>query len=144
MIERVSVKLVREESFYEGPEAHNAEEVVKLIAGKYCDMDREHMLILNFDCSMHLINYSVISIGTIDGTMCIPTDALKCAILSNAKDVILVHNHPSGNVHPSPTDIEMTARMKKAFDIFGIRIRDHIITNPTGMFYSMQEKGLIE
>ena len=142
-INEVSVKLVREKSFYDQEKNDSPDKVVKPVAEKFCDMDCEHLLILNFDTAMHFINYSIASKGAIDKSVVCPRELIKTAILSNAQNVILVHNHPSGDPSPSATDVEVTCQMKEAFNFFGIKLTDHIIVTPQGLSYSMKEKGII-
>lgn len=59
-----------------------------------------------------------------------------------AEGVILVHNHPSGNLSPSAQDRDLTSRIKGACDIFGIRLLDHIIVTPTG-YMSFADEGIL-
>ncbi|PZX18084.1 DNA repair protein RadC [Breznakibacter xylanolyticus] len=64
------------------------------------------------------------------------------AIKSNAKQVILAHNHPSGNNTPSPDDIISTKEVRKALNLFNISLNDHLIITKTD-YYSMADNGEI-
>lgn len=57
-----------------------------------------------------------------------------------AESIVLVHNHPSGNMIPSAQDCDLTRRIKGACDLFGIRVLDHVIIGPDS-FYSFQDEG---
>jgi len=82
-----------------------------------------------------IISFEVISTGSLTSSIVHPREVYKGAILSNAASVIFMHNHPSGDPEPSMDDIEITSRLKKAGDILGINVLDHIIvTNKS--FYS--------
>ena len=61
------------------------------------------------------INMNIASIGTVNASLGSPRELLKSAILSNAAAVMILHNHPSGNLSPSQADINLTDKMLKAF-----------------------------
>ena len=69
-----------------------------------------------------------------------PREVFTDTITDRASAIIVAHNHPAGELIPSPEDIEITARLKVAGDTFGIRLLDHIIFNRKG-YYSFLEKG---
>ena len=75
------------------------------------DMDREVMALLTLDSAKHPINVSIVSIGTLNNTLVHPREIFKAAILSNASDIIIAHNHPSGDLLPSKYDTEITERL---------------------------------
>ena len=66
--------------------------------------------------------------------------AMKRAIDNLASGLILVHNHPSGTLQPSPEDDKITRRLKEASAFFDIRVLDHIIISANG-FYSYNDEG---
>ena len=102
--------------------------------------DREHFIVITLNGSHNIIKTRVISIGIVNRTIVHPREIFRDAILDNAIGIILVHNHPSGNVDPSTEDIEITTRLKNASKIIGIEILDHIITAKRG-YYSFLEEG---
>ena len=65
-------------------------------------------------------------------------DVFKAAILSNSSAIVLVHNHPSGELTPSRDDIELTRRIKEAGEILGIPLLDHVIVADSG-YVSLRE-----
>jgi DNA repair protein RadC len=65
---------------------------------------------------------------------------LKHALSDRASAVIVAHNHPSGGVEPSQSDVNITAQIKAAGEIVGIELLDHIIFNRTG-YFSFLEAG---
>lgn len=87
---------------------------------------------------------NIASVGTINEAISTPREVLKSSILSNAASIVLIHNHPSNNILPSKIDTMMTDRMKKACDIIGIPLADHIIigTRPDA-YFSFMEKDLM-
>lgn len=66
--------------------------------------------------------------------------AMKHAILENAESVILCHNHPSGSLHPSPQDDNLTQSLKEACKFMSMRLLDHVIVTANG-FYSYNDSS---
>ena len=106
------------------------------------DMDREVMALLTLDSAKHPINVSIVSIGTLNNTLVHPREIFKAAILSNASDIIIAHNHPSGDVTPSRRDVETTRRLLEAAEVVGIDIVDHMIVGDSEVL-SMYTEGLM-
>lgn len=84
--------------------------------------------------------YAKISQGGVAGTVVDIRIICKYAVEALASGVIIAHNHPSGLLKPSPPDLELTTRVKKALDIFQINLLDHIILSETG-YYSFADEG---
>lgn len=104
---------------------------------------REEFWIMCFDQSNKLIKVSQISSGgTVASVVDIKIIAL-IALKSLAQGVVLVHNHPSGNLQPSDADIKATNKAKAALDILDIHLLDHLIINSSDEFYSFHDNGLI-
>jgi DNA repair protein RadC len=101
---------------------------------------QEKFMVLSLDSKNRLIRMHVVSIGTVDSTIVHPRDVFRNAIADNARSVILVHNHPSGDPSPSPEDTSVTRRLADASDILGIPILDHVIIGD-GEEYSFHEQG---
>ena len=80
--------------------------------------------------------------GTIDGASVYPREVVKQALHHNAAAVIFAHNHPSGITEPSQADKQITEKLKKALELFDIRVLDHFIIGD-GDPYSFAEHGLI-
>ncbi|MGL5577266.1 JAB domain-containing protein [Cetobacterium sp.] len=81
--------------------------------------------------------------GTIDRSAVYPRVIIEKAILSQAKGVIFVHNHPSSNLIPSKKDIDLTLEMQDLLDKVDVKLLDHYIVSETENF-SFYENGLIE
>lgn len=100
----------------------------------------ESVLAIFLNSANKIIGYTVVSKGTINQSLIHPREVFKGAVLANASAVILTHNHPSGNLNPSEEDLSITERVRKAGDILGINLLDHIIVSDAG-FYSLRENG---
>lgn len=105
------------------------------------DLDREHFYVVNLDSACHPINYHVASIGSLNASIAEPSAIFKAALLSNASNVIVLHNHPSGNPSPSSQDRNITERLIGCGKLLGISVLDHVVIgSETGAYYSFRER----
>jgi len=109
---------------------------------EYRRKDREHFLALYLNARNQVIAMEVVSVGTLSASLVHPREIFKGAILNNAAAIIVAHNHPSGNVAPSPEDLATTTRIKRAGELMGIPLLDHIIIGSAG-HTSLREMGLL-
>jgi DNA repair protein RadC len=101
---------------------------------------REAMMVLFLNNSNRTLGYSVVSIGGITGTVVDVRLILRDALLTQSTNVILVHNHPSGNLVPSQADLSITEKVKKAVELMDIKLLDHIILTENH-HYSFADSG---
>ena len=80
--------------------------------------------------------------GTINKSTIYPRKILERVLYHNARAVVFVHNHPSGNTEPSQKDIELTKEMKDFFRMVDVTVIDHIIITKDS-YFSFLEEGLI-
>ncbi|SEO08897.1 DNA repair protein RadC [Salinihabitans flavidus] len=80
--------------------------------------------------------------GTVDHVPVYPREVAKRALEHNASAMILVHNHPSGDVTPSQADISMTEQVERACNVLGITLHDHLVIGKSGEF-SFRSEGLL-
>jgi len=106
----------------------------------YADRKQEHFLCASINGANEILNIRVVSIGLIDRSPVHPREVFADALSDRASAVIVAHNHPSGGVEPSHSDIRITAQLKAAGEVVGIELLDHIIFNRTG-YYSFLENG---
>lgn len=102
----------------------------------------ESFFILLLNQAQKTIGYAKISQGGIVGTVVDFRLVAKYAIDSLAVNVIIAHNHPSGNLNPSPQDLAITEKIKKGLEVFDIRLNDHIILTKDS-FISFSNKGIL-
>ena len=103
--------------------------------------DREHFVTLMLDAKSRVIGLHTVSIGTLCASLVSAREVFKAAILSNAASIVLGHNHPSGDVTPSPEDIHVTGLLKKAGAILDIEVLDHVIIGEDGAYCSLKRTG---
>ncbi|MDR2713664.1 MAG: DNA repair protein RadC [Clostridiales bacterium] len=88
---------------------------------------QEHFVLLTLDGARRLINNRVITIGTLNASLVHPREVFSPAIEDRAASIIIAHNHPSGMLDISKQDREVTGIIKRAGELLGIRLDDHII-----------------
>jgi DNA repair protein RadC len=108
----------------------------------YADRKQEHFLCASINGANEILNIRVVSIGLIDRSPVHPREVFADALSDRASAIIVAHNHPSGGLGPSPSDIAITAQLKAAGDVVGIELLDHIIFNRTGYFSFLEDGKL--
>ncbi|CAN5439215.1 JAB domain-containing protein [soil metagenome] len=83
-----------------------------------------------------------LSKGGVSGTVADPKLIFSAALKENASAIILAHNHPSGNLQPSQSDIDLTRKCKEAGRVLEIQVLDHIIVT-TEKYYSFADEGVL-
>ena len=92
---------------------------------------------------LQIIRDATISEGTLNASVVHPREVFKCAVDHLAAGVILLHNHPSGEVSPSAEDRKVTRQMVRAGEVMGIPVLDHIILAKDS-YYSFAKEGLLK
>lgn len=141
----VSVRLVKDAPIYARHPFNNPQEVAAAVGESMCQFDRETMCVVNLKADLTPINVHFASVGILEQTLAHPRELFKTSILSNASGMLLVHNHPSGNLLPSKEDTMVTDQMNILCGLIGIPLIDHIIVGGDNReFFSFKEKGLID
>ncbi len=102
--------------------------------------DREYFAALFLDSKNKVIDFSVISEGTINSAFVSPREVLKLALLKNAASILVGHNHPSGSTIPSEEDKAITERLIHSGSIMGVTVVDHVIVGGENI-YSFKANG---
>ena len=90
---------------------------------------KEIFKVFLLDSKNAIISSEIISIGTLNQSIVHPREIFKLAIIKSANSIVLAHNHPSGSVEPSQEDIEVTRQLRKAGELLGIKVLDHVIVS---------------
>ena len=104
------------------------------------DAAKEIFVVFNLDIAGKVISREIVSIGILNACVIHAREIYKNAIILVANSIVIGHNHPSGEVEPSEEDIRVTGQIKKAGDIIGIKLLDHVIVGKDG-YYSFQENN---
>ena len=138
----VRIKLITEKRLYSEEELTSSQKVVQFISKELAECDREVLCILNCNAKCQVINMNVVSMGSLTETLVTGRELFKSAILSNARGVILIHNHPSGDCTPSKQDVLVTERLVACGELIGITVLNHIILG-RGTYLSMKEANMM-
>lgn len=102
----------------------------------------ESVYALMLNANNEAMGFAKISQGGIISTFIDVHLVLKYAVDSLASSIILVHNHPSGNLQASESDIAITKKTKNALNLFDVKLLDHLILTKDS-YYSFADNGLI-
>ena len=138
----VRIKLITEKRLYSEEELTSSQKVVQFISKELAECDREVLCILNCNAKCQVINMNVVSMGSLTEILVTGRELFKSAILSNARGVILIHNHPSGDCTPSKQDVLVTERLVACGELIGITVLNHIILG-RGTYLSMKEANMM-
>jgi DNA repair protein RadC len=113
------------------------------IVAHWADRKQERFLCCSLNGAHELIAARVVSVGLVNRTVVHPREVFADPITDRACAVVVAHNHPSGQLEPSPEDREITCRLKEAAETLGIALLDHVIFSSTG-YFSFVEHGILE
>lgn len=103
---------------------------------------KEKVFVIMLNQANHIIGIAKVAEGGIDKTIVDIRIILCIALQSLATQIIICHNHPSGQLKPSKADIEMTANLNQACQLLNIRLLDHIIITQYN-YYSFSSNGMM-
>ena len=109
-------------------------DIAAYLIPQFGDRQVEHFGVVLLDAKRRLLRTTVLSIGTLDGSLAHPRDIFREAALGGAAGIVVFHNHPSGDPTPSRDDVELTERLLAAGEIVGIDVLDHVILAETRYF----------
>lgn len=136
----VRLKLTDKESMFSRETIDTPEKAVSVLAPVLAELDREEVCVVNLDGKGHPINFSVVSIGSVNSSLITGRELYKSAILSNAAAIIMIHNHPSSDLQMSKLDLDVTEKMMYAGVLLDIDFYDHVlVAESTGEMFSMRE-----
>lgn len=103
---------------------------------------KEHFVVIYLNARNQVIHKETISVGTLNVSLVHPREVFEPALKHLAAQVVLAHNHPSGDPQPSDADLEITKRLKEAGKLLGIEVIDHVIITQSA-FYSFSSSHLL-
>ena len=120
----------------------SSQDIYELFHPLLCDLPTEEFWVLLLNQAARVIDKVRISRGGIDQTTADVRAILREALLQRATQIVLVHNHPSGNVQPSAEDRRLTQQVQQAARVMNIRVLDHLVVTD-GRYYSFNEEGAL-
>lgn len=136
-----SFELARRYIIKESVRISEAADVVPLLK-EISEKRQEYFVCISLNGANEVIEKRIITVGLLNKTQVHPREVFADAITDRAASVILSHNHPSGELQPSESDLKIHRQLTEAGKILGITVLDHIIVSKKG-YYSFQEHGLI-
>jgi DNA repair protein RadC len=119
--------------------------IIRKLIETHGQSDREQFCVLLLNAKNKIIGLNIVSTGSISSAPVAPRDVIKVAILANSAAIILSHNHPSGDVEPSPEDLDITEKCIHACHLVDITVHEHIIVSMfDDRYYSMADNGIIK
>ncbi len=107
------------------------------------DREKEHFWILGLNAK-NVIQYAdLVSLGSLSAAIVCPRETFRLAVIRATANIIMGHNHPSGDTKPSQEDILLTKRLSQAGEILGINVLDHVIIGSEGKYFSFCDNGMI-
>lgn len=126
----------------ERPQVRSSRDSYNLIAPILQDLPHEEFWILLLNRANRILSREQISLGGVAGTVVDAKIIFRKALQGQASSIILIHNHPSGNLRPSQADVEITRKLKTAGKAIDIPVLDHLIISERG-YYSFADEGLM-
>lgn len=124
----------------EGSAIAGSEQVFRHFAARLGGLKQERFYVVLLDGKGRVMRDLRVSEGSLTASIVHPREVFRRAIREAAAAVILVHNHPSGDPTPSPEDEALTARLRAAGDLLGIRVLDHVVVG-NGCYVSFVDTG---
>ena len=134
---RYSLEELRQSAIIRSPE-----QVVQYCKASLAGRSEECLELIYLSVRNTVIRTETVALGLIDRVSISPRKIVECALAAKASAVILVHNHPSGDVTPSLEDILLTQEVVGAARLLGISVYDHIIVGGQA-YYSLKANGKI-
>lgn len=120
----------------------SARDVYELLAPYFMDLNHEEFYVVFLNRSNGVLAYEQVSKGGVSGTIADGKIIFKSALMHQASALILAHNHPSGNLKASESDIRLTKNLHQFGKLIGIEVLDHLIFTDNG-YLSLSEENIV-
>lgn len=117
--------------------------VARLAQARIGHLPDEECWVALVDAQNHLIAWEKLRAGGVNSVAIQPRDVLELALLRKASGIILAHNHPGGDPHPSKADLAITQKIKELAPALGLRMLDHVIVT-LGDCYSISLRAILQ
>ncbi len=124
------------------PQIQSSQDVYQLMTADLMDQPTEQFWVVTLNRSNRVLNKKAVSLGGVSGTLVDPKVIFKIALEELASGIILIHNHPSGNLKPSRADKKLTEKLVSAGKLLEIPVLDHLIYGDDG-YFSFADESLL-
>lgn len=138
----ISRRILSQKNFQLDKKITSPKEIADIFIPLLRDRLKEVFIVICLNSANKIIKYEEISVGNLNSSIVHPREIFKLAVENSSANIIILHNHPSGNSEPSSEDIAITKRIVEAGKLMDIQVFDHIIVAGTG-YLSFVEKRLI-
>jgi DNA repair protein RadC len=132
----------RQSDVVEIKKVQSSKQVFEYMQPVLADKPYEEFWIILLNRANKIISREMISIGSLTASLADPRKIFKLALEKPAAGMILCHNHPSGNLKPSDSDIQLTRKIYQGGQLLDINVLDHLIFGDTH-YYSFADEGLM-
>lgn len=132
----------KESETEEKPKISGSKDAFEMIKGDLMDLPHEEFWVMLFNRANRLIKKKRISEGGVSGTVADPKIIFRLALEELASGIIVVHNHPSGNLTASQSDISLTKKLKEAGKVIEVQLLDHLIIAGQ-KYFSFADEGIL-
>ena len=139
----VKIKDSQKEKIQSAQDAYDIIQRIFYKRHKKVDLLKEHFWTIALNRGEKILCIELVSIGSNHTTIVAPQEVFRLPLYKSASQVILIHNHPSGTLTPSDSDLDVTNKLIQAGLLFDIEVIDHVITTQH-TYYSFFDNGLIE
>jgi DNA repair protein RadC len=123
------------------PQIRTPADAANLVMAEMGLLEQEHLRTILLDTKNRVVDIPTIYVGSVNTTMIRVAEVFREAIRRNCPSLIVLHNHPSGDVSPSPEDVAVTRQIVEAGKLMDVEVLDHLIVSRT-VFVSLKERGL--
>lgn len=123
----ISRRVESQSKWFSNKKITSPNDVAEIFIPLFRDEVKEKFIVVCLNSANKIIRYEVISVGSLNSSIVHAREVFKVAIENNSANIILLHNHPSGNEKPSQEDIQVTKRLVEAGKVLEINVFDHII-----------------
>lgn len=114
-----------------------------LLREQKIDQNREHLWTVSLDSAHRVLNIELVSMGTVNSTPVEPMEVFSVPLQKRTVKLMIVHNHPSGELKPSDADKDITDRLIQVGKIINVPVLDHLIITDKS-YYSFLDHGVME
>jgi len=125
----------------ERPVIRCSDDIDRIVRADLVDQEQEHLKVVLLNTRHQVIAIRTVYVGSVHSAVVRVSELLRDAVRENCPNIILVHNHPSGDPSPSPDDVAMTKHVVEAGKLLNIEVLDHVVV-ARGGYVSLKERGL--
>ena len=118
-----------------------SDDIDRLVRADLVDQEQEHLRVVLLNTRHQVMGMRTVYVGSVHSAVVRVSELLRDAVRENCPNLVLVHNHPSGDPSPSPDDVAMTKHVVEAGKLLNIEVLDHVVV-ARGGYVSLKERGL--